>query len=58
MGQGPFSCAGVFTLHKLETAYVALQEVLMAVPPAQPADENGPFFVREHLVVCCRSSRP
>ncbi len=23
----------------------------MAVPPAQPADEKGPFFVREHLVV-------
>ena len=27
------------------------QEVIMAVPPAQPAEEKGPFFVREHLVV-------
>ena len=25
----------------------------MAVPPAQPAEEKGPFFVREHLAVCC-----
>ena len=30
-----------------------VQEVIMAIPPAQPAEEKGPFFVREHLIVRC-----
>ena len=30
----------------------------MAVPPAQPAEEKGPFFVREHLTVSRHSCQP